>query len=65
MSSIVWVLTIIASGMYGMPVPVRMTFQTESACEQVRKTVEVDRQPVKATCEPKKAQPGTTRGDAS
>lgn len=53
-AGIVWVLTIIASGMYGMPVPVRMTFPTEAACEQVRATVTVDRQPVQASCDPRK-----------
>lgn len=54
MSTIVWVLTIVASGMYSMPVPVRLSFDTEAACEAARATVKVDRQPVTATCEPKK-----------
>lgn len=57
MSAIVWTLTIIASGMYGMPVPVRLTFDTEAACERARATVIVDRQPVKTECEPTKAAP--------
>lgn len=59
MSTIVWVLAIVASGMYGMPVHVRVFFDTEAACEQARATVQADRKPVDATCQPKK------KGDAS
>lgn len=55
MSSIVWVLLITASGMYGMPVPVSLTFETEAACEKARATVTVQRRPVTTSCEPKRA----------
>lgn len=54
MSTIVWVLLITASGMYGMPVPVQLTFDTEAACESARSTVVVERQPVKTVCEPRR-----------
>jgi len=55
MSTIVWVLLITASGMYGMPVPVQVLFDTEAACEKARATVMVQRQPVTTSCEPKRA----------
>lgn len=54
MSSIVWVLSIIASGMYGMPVPVKLTFDTEAACESAKATVTVDRIPNRISCDPVK-----------
>jgi hypothetical protein len=55
MNSIVWVLLIVASGMYGMPVPVRLTFDTEAACEKARATVTAQRQPITTSCEPARA----------
>lgn len=54
MSAIIWVLTVLAPGMYGIPVTVRVSFDTEAACEQARATVDTGRKPVEASCEPKK-----------
>lgn len=58
MSTIVWVLTIMATGMYGIPTTVRVTFDTEAACEAAKATVVVARSFNPPTCEPtKKAKP--------
>jgi hypothetical protein len=53
-SSIVWALIITASGMYGMPVRVELSFNKEIDCETARSTVTVQRQPVSAVCEPRR-----------